>query len=63
MVDCSFTHKVVVRISLFSSKIQIWRLLQATSSLTLRQTIECGFNLKLVRAVIITLKQIHRTDK
>ena len=33
------------------------------SSLTFRQTIECGFSLKLVRDVIITYCQMHRTDK
>ena len=35
-------------------KLQIWRLLWARSSLTFRQTIECGFTLKLVRDIIIT---------
>ena len=37
-----------VRITLLSLKLQIWRLLRARSSLTLRQTIECEFTLKLV---------------
>ena len=43
-----------VRISLLSRKIQIWRLLRARNSLTFRQTIECGFTLKLVRDMVIT---------
>ena len=29
----------------------------------LRQTIECGFNLKLIRDIIITYSQMHCTDK
>ena len=36
-----------VRISLLSLKLQIWRLLRERSSLTFRQTIECGLTLKL----------------
>ena len=42
-----------VRISLLSVKLRIWRLLQAGSSLTYRQTLECEFTLKLVRDMII----------
>ena len=42
-----------VRISLLSLKLRIWRLLQARSSLTFRQTLECEFTLKLVRDMII----------
>ena len=52
-----------VRIPLLSLKLQIWHLLQARSSLTFRQTIECRFTLKLVRDMIITYSQMHRTDK
>ena len=43
-----------VRIPLLSLKLQIWDLFWARSSLTFRQTIECGFTLKLVRDMIIT---------
>ena len=57
------TKWVWVRIPLLSLKLQIWRLLQARSSLTFRQTIECGFTLKLVRDMIITYSQMHHTDK
>ena len=46
-----------VRIPLLSLKLQIWRLLQAGSSLTFRQNIECGFTLKLVRNMIVTYSQ------
>ena len=46
-----------VRIPLLSLKLQIWRLFRARSFLTFRQTIECGFALKLVRDVIITYNQ------
>ena len=42
-----------VRIPLLPLKLQIWRLLRARSSLTLRQTLDCGFTLKLVRDMII----------
>ena len=45
-----------VRIPLLSLKLQIWQLPQARSSLTFRQTIECGFPLKLVRGMIITYR-------
>ena len=55
MVECSFRNKWLwFRVSLLSLKLQIWRLLRARSSLTFRQTIECGFTLKLVRDKIIT---------
>ena len=43
-----------VRIPLLSLKLQISCLLRARSSLTFRQTIKCGFTLKLVRDMIIT---------
>ena len=43
-----------VRIALQSLKLQIWCLLRARSSSTFRQTIECGFTLKLVPDMIIT---------
>ena len=42
-----------IRIPLLSLKLQIWRLLRARSSLTLRQTIECRFTVNLVRDIII----------
>ena len=45
-----------VWITLLSHKLQIWRLPRARSSLTVRQTIECGFTLKLVRDVITQSK-------
>ena len=41
-------------ILLLSPKLQIWSLLRARSSLTFRQTIECGVTLKLVRDMLIT---------
>ena len=34
-----------------------------SSSLTFRQTIECRFNLNLVRDMITTYSKMHRTDK
>ena len=51
------------RIRLLSLKLQIWRLLWTRSSLTFRQTVECGFTMKHVRDMIITYSQMHRTDK
>ena len=54
---CLQTKWLWVRISLLSLKRQIWHLLWARSSLTFRQTIECGFTLKLVRDMIITYRQ------
>ena len=58
-----WTKWLWIRIPLVLLKIHIWCLLRAMSSLTFRQTIECGFTLKLVRDVIITYCQMHRTDK
>ena len=55
--------RLLDRISLLSLKLQIWRLLLARSSLAFRQTIECRFTLKLVRDMIITCNQMHRTDQ
>ena len=57
-----------VRISLLLLKLQIWRLLRARTSLTLRKTTMCGFTLNLVRDMIITYNttrcvQKNRTDK
>ena len=52
-----------IRISLLSLKLQIWHLLRARSSLTFRQTIECGLTVKPVRDMIITYSQMHRTNK
>ena len=46
-----------VRVSLLSLKLEIWRLLRARSFLTFKQTIECGFTLKLVHDMIITYRQ------
>ena len=48
-----------VRITLLSFKLQIYCLLRARSSLTFRQTIGCGFTLKLVRDMTITYSQIR----
>ena len=56
MVECSFTNLVCSN-PVAVLKLQIWRLLRsdgAWSSLIFRQTIECGFILKLVRDMIIT---------
>ena len=54
--DCMLLLLVGLRvwIPLLSLKLPIWRLLQARSSLTFRQTIECRFTLKLVRDMTIT---------
>ena len=46
-----------VRIPLLSLKLHIWHLVWARSFLTLRQTIECGFTLKLILDMIITCRQ------
>ena len=46
-----------IQIPLLSIEPQIWRLLQARSSLTFRQTIECGFTLKPVLDMTITYSQ------
>ena len=48
------TKWLSVRIPLLSTTLQIWRLLRAKSSLTFRQTIQCGFTPKLVRDMIVT---------
>ena len=57
------TNWLWVRISLLLLKLQIWRLLRARSSLTLRQTIKCRFPMKLVCEMIITYSLMRRTDK
>ena len=49
-----------VRMTLLSIKLQIRHILQARSSFTQRQTIECGFTLKLVCDMIITYSQKKR---
>ena len=43
LVECSFTKWLWVHIPLYPLKLQIWRLLWASSSLAFRQIIECGF--------------------
>ena len=48
------SNRLWVRIPLFQPKLQIWDMFWARSSLTFKQTIECGFTLKLVRDMIIT---------
>ena len=63
MVVCLRTKWLLVEITLLSLKLRIWYLLRATSCLTFRQSIECGFTLKLVRDMTITYSQMHRTDK
>ena len=60
---CLRTKWLWVWITLRSLKLHIWCLLQARSSLTFRQTIECGFTMKLVREKIIRYSQMHHTDK
>ena len=57
--DALRTKWLWVRITLLSLKFQIWNLLRAKSFLTFRQTIECGFTLKLVRDMIITYSQVQ----
>ena len=63
--DCMLLLLVGMRvwILLLSLKLPIWRLLQARSSLTFRQTTECRFTLKLVRDMTITCSQMHHTDR
>ena len=51
------SKRLGVPIPMLSIKLKIWRLLQARSSLTFRQTIECGFILKVVRDMIIAYNQ------
>ena len=46
-----------VWISLLSLKLRIWRLFQARSSLTFRQTIKCRFTPKFVGDMIVTYSQ------
>ena len=48
-----------IRIALPSLKLQLWRLLWARSSSTFKQTIECGFTLKLISDMIITYSQCN----
>ena len=45
-----------VRNTLLSFKLQVWRLLRSRRSFTFRETIECGFTLKLARGMIITYR-------
>ena len=52
-----------VRISLQSLKLWIRRLLWVRCFLTFRETVECGFTLKLVHDMITTYSQMHRTDR
>ena len=58
---CLRTKWLWVRISLLSLKRQIWRLLRARSSLTFRQTIDCGFTLKIVSNMIITCTHLSHS--
>ena len=51
------SKRLGVPISMLSIKLKIWRLLQARSSLTFRQNIECGFTLKVIRDMIIAYNQ------
>ena len=53
---CLQTKWLWVRNPLLSFKLQIWRLLRSRRSLTFRETIECGFTLKLARDMIITYR-------
>ena len=46
-----------------SNEIRTHKLLRSRSSLRFRQTIEWGFTLKLVRDIITTCSQMHRTDQ
>ena len=52
-----------VRISLLSLKCQLWDLFGVTSSLTLRETIGCGFILKIVRDITRIYSESYSTDK
>ena len=52
-----------VRIPLLSLTPQIWCLLRARSFLIFRQNYRVGFTLELVRDMIITYSQMHRTDE
>ena len=53
MVECSRTKWLWVRLKLLSLTFHIWSLLRARSSLTFRQTTECGFTLKLERGSLV----------
>ena len=44
-------------------ELHAWSMCHIWSSLTFRQTIECGFILKLVCDLTITYSQMHRIDK
>ena len=57
MSVCLRTKWLGFLIKLLLLKLQISRLLRARSSLTFRQTIECGFTLKLVHDMIRTYSQ------
>ena len=57
LTDRLRTKRLWVWIPLLLFKLQIWRLLRARSSLTFRQSIECGHTVKLVRNMIITYSQ------
>ena len=52
-----------VRTSLLSLKLQLCYLLRTRSSLKFTQTTGCGFTLKVMRDMIITYCQMHRTGK
>ena len=56
-------NKNWVWVQLQSLKLQISHLLQARSSLTFRQTKECGFTLECVHDMTRTYSQMHHTDK
>ena len=64
MVDCSFKNKVV----LGSSPVGVTSPSDFTPAsskefLEIEATIECGFAVKLVRDMIKTYSQMHRSDK
>ena len=60
---CLRTKWLRLRIPLLSLKLKIWCLLRAKSSLTFKQMIGCEFTLTLLRGMIITYSQMHRTYK
>ena len=64
VLNCMLTCHVRIWNPLQSLKLQISRaLVLGKEFLDIQATIECGFNLKCVRDMIITYNQMHRTYK
>ena len=63
VISCQAIYVIIMScyVIIMPPKLQIWRLLRAKSLLTFRQTIEGRFILKLLRDMIVTYSQMHRT--